>query len=139
MNLKYCRKNVIAHVPEFEFRSGSPTPKFFILLTDVDELSNSVIVATFTTKLKYKNKKSVVFIPKGFFQDPSKKKFPFEDSLLDCNTCCELSSMYLQRDKCKYIIQADNSLALKIHKALAYANRVDPYVIIKLQRTLEFK
>lgn len=134
MRLKDCKKNTVAYVKEFQFQHGEPVPKFFILLTNLDKEFN-VIVATFTRKLeKYKNKEWVVVVPAAYFQDSSGKQFPFEDSLLDCNTCCELSSVYLQRDKCKYIIQADNSLLPKICEALKHANKVNPYTMVKLQR-----
>lgn len=139
MNPQYCKRNTIAYVPAFHFRDGNVGPKFFILLDDIDEETDTVIVATFTSKLKYKNKQWTIFVRKGYFKEVLKESFPREDSLLDCNTCQEMPSKYIRSGKCKYVIRARNGWLGKAYKAMEYAYKIEPYLIVKLKARLNLK
>jgi len=139
MNPQYCKRNTIAYVSAFRFPDGYIGPKFFILLDDVDEETDTVIVATFTTNLKYKNKKWTIFVRRGYFKEIFKESFPYRDSLLDSNTCQEIPAKHIRSGKCKYVTRAKNGWVLKIYKALEYAYKVEPYLIVKLKARLNLK
>lgn len=137
MNAEYCKKNAIAFHPALQRQNGHIKPKFFILLDGIDEETDTVIITTFTTKLKFKNKPWVIFVPKGYFKTPFENGvFPKEDCLLDCNTCYEIPAKVIRSGKCQFIVFAHESWVARVYKDLEKATRIEPRLIIKIRRRL---
>lgn len=141
MNPEHCKKNAIAYYPALERpKNGYTKPKFFILLDDVDKKTDTIIVATFTTNLKFKDRPWVIFVPKGYFKDPfGNRSFPYEDCVLDCNTCYEIPAKVVRSGRCKFICFASESWVSRIYKSLEYATKIEPRLILKLRRRLNLK
>jgi len=136
MNPEECEKNTIAFLQAYKFPNGNIKPKFFILLDDAEEKTDTIIVATFTTNLRFRDRKSSIFIPKGYFKDYVNEPFPYEDCLLDCNTCNEIPAKVIRSGHCKFVGCAPDIWMPKIYKALKYATRIEPKIILRLKRRL---
>ena len=139
MNPEDCRKNAIAHFPVFKFKDGNIKPKFFILMDDIDEETDTIIVATFTSNLRFKSEGFCIFVPKNHFKDWMNDPFPDEDSLLDCNTCDEIPAKVIRSGNCKLIGRVKDIWMSKIYKALEHATKIEPKIILKLKRRLKLK
>jgi len=137
MNPFDCRKNTVAHFSSFRFSNGNISPKYFVLIDDLDEENDSIFVVTFTSNLKYKKKKWMVFVSEKSLKDEIKGvEFPYTDSLVDCNTCLEVSGSVIRKGGCSFIIRMGDEWINKIYDALKYAYRVDSAILVKLKLRL---
>ncbi len=139
MNPNDCKKNAIAHFPAFKFKDGNVKPKFFILMDDIDKETDKAIIATFTSNLRFKNESFCIFVPKNYFKDFMNDPFPYEDSLLDCNTCCEIPAKIIRSGNCKLIGHVKDGWMSKVYKALEYATKIEPVIVLKLKGRLNLK
>lgn len=139
MNPNDCKKNAIAHLYTFKFKDGNVRPKFFILMDDIDKETDKIIVATFTSNLRFKNESFCVFVPKNYFKDCMNDPFPCEDSLLDCNTCDEIPAKVIRSGNCKLIGHVKDGWMSKVYRALEYATRIEPRIVLKLKGRLNLK
>ena len=129
-----CRRNTIAFCGEFTFQeTGEATPKFFILLDDIDEETDKTIIVTFTGNLKYRDKPFNLFVPPNSFDNCEREPFPRKNSLIDCNTCREVSGRFLRSGMCKFIGRIEDGWMKKIYQTIGYATKVEPRLIIKLK------
>lgn len=139
MNPEDCKKNAIAYFPAFRFKDGNVKPKFFILIDNIDKDTNTIIVATFTSNLKFRNEKFCVFVPKYYFKDGMNNPFPNKDSLLDYNTCDEIPAKVIRSGNCKLIGHVKNNWMSKNYKALEHATKIESKIILKLKKRLDLK
>ena len=139
MRPEECKRNTIAYISAFKFPNGNIGPKFFILLDDIDQEIDKVIVATFTTNLRFQREKFAIYVPKDYFKDYFNRPFPFQDSLLECNTCCEIPAKVIRSGRCKFIGRARDIWMSKVYKALEYATRIEARLIVKLKTRLGLK
>lgn len=129
-----CRRNTIAYCGEYTFPgTEAATPKFFILLDNIDEEIDKAIIVTFTSNLKYKDKPFNLSVPPNSFNNCEKGPFPPKESLIDCNTCREVQGKFLRNGMCKFIGSIEEGWAKKIYQTIGYATKIDTRLMLRLK------
>lgn len=143
MELHYIKRNSIIHVPAFPLKNGlikENGGRFILLIDDPDDENKTISVLLFTASKNYfkiyhaKNPKHFIHIKQNKFQDPiDDKSFPLKTSLIDCNSCQEISLKVIRSNRCNYIIRADDHFMSLVYSKLKFAHKVPPEIILKLR------
>ncbi|MDA2936513.1 hypothetical protein MYX06_04825 [Patescibacteria group bacterium AH-259-L05] len=114
--------------------------RFLLLIDDPDDHAQTIPVLLFTASQNffkiYRNRKpkQFIFIKRNRFQDPMDERLiPPRDSLIDCNSCREISLKVIRSGRCKYIRRVDDRFMSLVYSKLRFAYKIPPEIILKLR------
>lgn len=129
---KLLKRGSLLHIPakDLKFSSDKNSGKFVILMEDFDSDNekDTVVLILGTSNLKFKNKKSVVFVPKNTI-----KELALKDGLFDCNNYYELTKSKILQKRCRFLCYLSKSVMNKVNEALKFTNKIPIDLMLRIK------
>jgi len=121
----FLRRGAVLLCHRFQFADG-PHPKFVVLMEDYDPARPDTVVALPTSKMRFRDRLSVVYLPPG-------EGGMDGEGLLDCNNCHKVPTAALAAlQGYTYKGQLSEALMVEVERALLYATQLPEDIALRL-------